>query len=325
MKHNTTKGKGHGHPWLVGIVGIIVAVMIYIHLPQLKEVSGFVLLFALAHLILACVVLISAYIITPQKLRYLLFEKRIMKKMEGKLYFGWSHGWMSMFWVVGLVFLMAAVWVYVYNPSLVWFSLILLLLSENLFVGNFVLRASKKDKYMTLPMVTLSHKEDALIMDVGCGSGRTSIELAKHLKGIRIIALDRFDSDYIENGGRTLFERNIKIAGIENRVEILQGDVTEIPMEEGKVDGAISTYMMDHLGKFKLDALKEIRRVLKPGGRFLLVVFVPGWVTFSVFNVGCFHLTSVKGWKKLFAESGLELKSEGVLNFGVYFLLEKIK
>ena len=178
---------------------------------------------------------------------------------------------------------------------------------------------------MTLPMVDLMANPEGNVLDVGCGSGRTTLELAKVMQKIRITALDRFDSDYIENGGRALFERNIRIAGIENRVEILPCDVTEIPSANDTYDAAISTYMMDHLGKNKLVALKETYRVLKPGSRFLLVVFVPGWATFSVFNLACLSLTNEKGWKKLFGQSGFELKAEGVINAGVYFLIEKSK
>lgn len=323
MKNSEKKGKGHGHPWIVGVLGLAVAVAIYIHLPMLKGVSAFVFLFALGHLILAGTVLISAYIISPQKLKYILFEKRLMRRMEGKYYFGWSFGWMNMFWLGGSVFLMATVWVYVFNPSLVWLSFLLFLITLNLFAGNYMLRSSKKDDYMTLPFVDLLKTDRDLILDAGCGSGRTTLQLSKVMKNSRIVAYDRFDSDYIENGGRTLLERNLKIAGIQNRVDIRQGDITAISFDAGTFDSAISSYMMDHLGKYKLDGLKEINRVLKPGGRFLLIVFVPGVATFSVFNLFCLTLTSRKGWRKLFEQSNFVLKEEGTINTGVYFLIEK--
>jgi len=80
---------------------------------------------------------------------------------------------------------------------------------------------------------------------------------------------------------------------------------------------------MDHLGKYKLDGLKEINRVLKPGGRFLLIVFVPGPATFSVFNLFCLSLTNRKGWRELFGKSNFTIKEEGAINTGVYFLVEK--
>ena len=323
MQTSEKKGKGHGHPWIVGVAGIVVAVVISIHLPQLKVLSNMVFLFALAHVIVGCTLLISAYFISPPRLKYLLFEKRQLRKLEGKYYFGWSYGWMNMFWMIGTVFLMGTVWVYCYDHTLVWLSLILFLIALNLFAGNYLLRTSKKNEYMTLPFVDLFRTDSDLILDAGCGAGRTTLELAKVMKNGKIIAYDRFDADYIENGGQSLLERNLKIAGIRDKVEIKKGDITAIPDNDDTFDSAISSYMMDHLGKYKLDGLKEINRVLKPGGKFLLIVFVPGVATFSVFNLFCFSLTSRKGWRQLFGQSNFSLIEEGVINTGIYFLIEK--
>jgi len=325
MEKKKSKGKGHGHPWIVGILGIIVAIAIYIHLPMLKMVSGFIFLFALAHVIIALVLVISAYLISPKKLLYNLFEKNKLKKMEGKYYFGWSFGWMNMFWIGGLVFVLASVWIYIYDPSMIWLSLILFLVSLNLFAGNFTLRASKNNDYMTLPFVDLFPSENNVVLDAGCGSGRTTLALAKVMKNGKIVSFDRFDSDYIENGGKALIERNIKVAGISEKVELAEGDITEMTFADNTFDAAISSYMMDHLGKYKLKGLEEINRTLKPGGRFLLIVFVPGYATFSVFNVMCFSLTTRKGWKELFKQSNFDLIEEGVINSGVYFLIENSK
>ncbi len=323
MKTTGKKGKGHGHPWIVGILGIVVAVVLYLHLPNLKGVSAAILLLALAHLAIAGVLLISAYFISPKKLRFLLFEKRKMRKLEGKYYFGWSFGWMNMFWMGAVVFTIGAVWVYFYNPQMIWLSLILFLISLNLWAGNFTLRASKMQDYMTLPFVDLFPNGSAQVLDAGCGSGRTSIGIGKLMKEGSITALDRFDSDYIENGGRALLERNLKIAGLDKKVNIMEGDITELQCADNTFDAAISSFMLDHLGKYKLDALREIYRTLKPGSRFLLIVFVPGYATFSVFNLMCLTLTSRKGWRNLFRESNFVLKEEGALNSGVYFLVEK--
>jgi len=49
----------------------------------------------------------------------------------------------------------------------------------------------------------------------------------------------------------------------------------------------------------KRAGLAEIHRVLKPGGRFLMVVWVPGWATFSLANLFCLFLTSKAGWRTL--------------------------
>jgi SAM-dependent methyltransferase len=323
MKSTEKKGKGHGHPWIAGIVGIILALVLYIHLPKLKIVSGAVLLFALAHLIIAGLVLISAYLVSPQKLIYLLFEKRKLQKMEGIYYFGWSFGWMNLFWMTASVLLIASVWVYLLDASLIWLSLTFLLISLNLLAGNFILRSSKRDDYMTLPYVDLFPNGSAKVLDAGCGAGRTTLALMKVIKSGSVTALDRFDSDYIDNGGMTLLERNLKIAGIDGRVQICRGDVTEMQFDGESFDGAVSSFMVDHLGKYKIDALREINRVLKPGGRFLLIVFIPNYATFSVMNVFCFSLTSRKKWRELFGETNFIIKDEGIINSAAYFLIEK--
>jgi SAM-dependent methyltransferase len=317
------KGKGHGHPWKIGVVGILIAAVLYYYLPEYKGTSNVVAIFALAHLLIGGVVLISAYIITPERLRYILFEKRLLKKNEGKLYFGWSMGWMNLFWVVGLVFLISSCYVYLLDSSLIWLSILLFLFSVNLFIGNIVLRNSKKNDFLTLPYVDLLKSENDIILDAGCGSGRTSIALGKVMKNSKIIALDRFDADYIENGGKDLLKRNLAIAGIQDKVEITQGDVTELNFKDNYFDSAISSYMFDHLGKHKLTALNEVSRVLKPDGKFLLIIFVPNWATFAVFNALSFTLTSRNQWKKLFKQVNLQVLDEGAINGGVYYLLQK--
>jgi SAM-dependent methyltransferase len=323
MKTQSKRGSGHGHPWVIGIIGFIIAIALYIHLPNLRVISGTVMLFSLAHLVIAGIIIISAYMALPQKLIYLLFEKPGLSKMKDKFYFGWSYGWMNMFWIGGCVVLLSAFWVYLFNPQLLWVSLILFLISMNLWIGNFVLRASKKEEYMTLPYVDLFPHGNDNVLDAGCGSGRTTLALSKVMKSGTISALDRFDSDYIENGGRMLFERNIGIAGIMERVKIYPGDVTAMEFRNEHFDAAISSFMVDHLGKYKSDALREINRVLKPGGRFLLIVFVPNYATFSVMNVMSFRLTSRKGWRDKFRQTGFALVDEGTINGAAYFLVEK--
>ncbi|MFH1054619.1 MAG: class I SAM-dependent methyltransferase [Candidatus Altiarchaeota archaeon] len=200
----------------------------------------------------------------------------------------------------------------------------LLIISIHLFAGNFIWRASKSVDYLTLPFTDLFSSDEDYTLDACCGSGRTTIALSKVLKKGRIVAFDRFDASYIKGGGMKLFEDNIKLAGIQDRVEIVKGDVTDIHLKDGTFDSAVSTYALDHLTN-KATALKELNRVLKPGGRFLLVVFVPNIYTFLVANMLCLHLTSRKEWRQLFSETGFETIDEGAINVGAYFLARKKK
>jgi ubiquinone/menaquinone biosynthesis C-methylase UbiE len=93
--------------------------------------------------------------------------------------------------------------------------------------------------------------------------------------------------------------------------------------EDGKFDAAVSSFMMDHMGEQKICALSEINRVLKPEGKFLLVVMVPGFFTFSIANFLCLVFISRKRWRKLFEECNFKLLDEGDFSGAAYFLAEK--
>ena len=161
------------------------------------------------------------------------------------------------------------------------------------------------------------------VLDAGCGAGRTTIALSRTNSEISIVAFDRFDAEYIEDGGKALLRNNLELAGIDARVIIEQGDITAMPFDENDFDAAVSAYMFDHLGENKLPALKEMHRVLKPGGRFLLILVVQGYSSFALANVMNLFFETRNDWKRSFEQSGFMLVDEGDINFGAYFLIEK--
>ena len=243
---------------------------------------------------------------------------------KGTVDFGWSPIHTHIYLAGGIICLLIGLWVYLSYPHLIFIPLLMLLLSINIFFGYYIHLSIRKPEYMTLPFVDLFTSENDLILDIGCGAGRTTLALGKVMKNRRIVAFDRFDASYIEGGGRALLEQNLKIAGISDKADIVQGDATQLEFEDGKFDAAISTYALDHTGKHKLAILKEVNRVLKPKGRFLLVVVVPSLSTFAVMNILCLILTSKRKWRELFKQSGFNIIDEGIINSGSYFLLEKI-
>lgn len=322
MHSNSAQSKsksGHSHTWLVGVLGIAVSITMFIVAPFLKTLAGIVFLFTLFHTIAAIILLFSTYTLIPAKIRSKFFKPRTYDDFD----FGWSLAWMNGFWIAGILVLTLSVLAYIQFPNIIAIPLVLFLTSLNLFTGNIVMRASKKKEYMTLPFVNLFSSANDRVLDAGCGAGRTTIALSKVLKNGTIVAFDLFDSDYIVDGGKSLLEKNIVLAKITDKVTIVKGDVTKMEFKDNSFDAAVSTYMIDHLGKYKLDALREIQRVLKKGGKFLLIVFVPSWQTFAFLNILFLSLTSKKEWRKLFIKSNLILRDEGMINIGAYFLLEK--
>jgi ubiquinone/menaquinone biosynthesis C-methylase UbiE len=139
----------------------------------------------------------------------------------------------------------------------------------------------------------------------------------------KIVAFDRFDADYIEDGGTELLKKNIQFAGIEQQVSIEKGDITATPFTDNKFDAIISSYMFDHLGPQKQKALMESYRILKPGGRFLLIIAIRSYSTFGIANFLSLLFPSRSTWKKWIEQAGFKMVCDGKINEGAYFCFEK--
>lgn len=308
----------HSHMWLVGVLGIAAGLMLMVYVPSLAAVSRIVVLVAGFHLIGAVVLGAALYATWGGKRRR--ERSRGGNAASREFDFGWAPAWALAPWIGFLVAASTSVVVQVVAPDWWPLSLALALLAASFFAGTRFTRSSARRDGVVLPMVDLLQGRDDAVLDAGCGAGRTAIAVGRIVRNGRIVALDRFDSDYIAGGGRALLQRNIELAGLTDRVDIQQGDLTALPFPDQTFDSAVSAHAIDHLGRQKARGLQEILRVLKPGGRFLLVVWVPGWTMFAVANLLSFFLTPQRSWRRMASEAGFELLDEG--NFGgVWFLL----
>lgn len=104
-------------------------------------------------------------------------------------------------------------------------------------------------------------------LDVACGTGRGTVGLAQAVGSIgRVDALDLSES--------MLEQARIKMEkrGLRGRVHFRQGNARELPYPEAAFDVLYNGYMFDliPLDGF-LPILREFARVLKPGGKLVLV------------------------------------------------------
>jgi len=98
-------------------------------------------------------------------------------------------------------------------------------------------------------------------LDIGCGIGSVIGELAHtgaHLTGVTIA------ENEVEIGNAS-FEKK----GISETCKLVEGDCNKIPFEDESFDCAYAIYSLKYFVDLE-PVLKEITRVLKPGGRFVV-------------------------------------------------------
>lgn len=103
---------------------------------------------------------------------------------------------------------------------------------------------------------------DQHFLDVGCGTGRASIKLARQ-KGCRLTGIN-VSSSQVEAANRRAAQ-----AGLSGRVTFEVADAMAMPFADHSYDGAWAFESMLHMPRLA-DAAAEVRRVLKPGARFVI-------------------------------------------------------
>ena len=235
--------------------------------------------------------------------------------------FLWSHGHALL--AGGLVLLaFILVWAGVTGIVIAWIAILAVWAWVGYLMMRLVFRAHMP---MSLPTDRFLSEDDGDVIDLGCGSGRTSIMVGQARPGVRITGLDNFSAKYIRDHGEQRLFDNLQIAGIEDRVTLQRGDMLDLPFEDGSFDGAVSSYALDHLKGAIPRALIEARRVLRPDGQFLLMVILPDlYMNIAYPGLVGLAFPSRRRWHEMFAQVGFEIVEEAAPPGGGWFLLRRV-
>jgi ubiquinone/menaquinone biosynthesis C-methylase UbiE len=99
------------------------------------------------------------------------------------------------------------------------------------------------------------------VLEVGCGTGTLLLELKRAQPAVEVTGLDP------DPKALALARRKAERAGVSIALDEGFGDA--LPYGDGTFDVVASSFMYHHLkAEEKAGMLREVRRVLKPGGRF---------------------------------------------------------
>lgn len=105
------------------------------------------------------------------------------------------------------------------------------------------------------------------ILDIGCGTGTLGVTLKRALSDVQVVGLDP--------DPKALRRARLKAKRVAVPVQFDEGFADELPYKEASFDRVFSSFMFHHLEEHeRVRMLREVLRVLKPGGLFHLLDFV---------------------------------------------------
>ena len=133
--------------------------------------------------------------------------------------------------------------------------------------GSFEFYADvERQRYALEPhipeVVGFSTHRNRRVLEVGCGIGTDGVRLAR--AGARYVGVDR------EASALALAERRFELEELPADFQVAAA--TSLPFDDASFDVVYSHGVIHHIDR-TLDAMSEMRRVLRPGGELLVMVY----------------------------------------------------
>jgi demethylmenaquinone methyltransferase/2-methoxy-6-polyprenyl-1,4-benzoquinol methylase len=134
---------------------------------------------------------------------------------------------------------------------------------------NHVITLGLDKRWRRLAALAVLESKPPRVLDIGCGTGDLTINTARlAAKGTEIIGLD-YSTPMLEKA-----RQKANLAGISQRVRFIEGDADRLPFPDASFNCAAISFAFRNLTYKNPVAsahLAEVLRVLKPGGRYVIV------------------------------------------------------
>jgi len=180
--------------------------------------------------------------------------------------------------VIGIAILLTSLAYPVWALILCW-CLVVILFMVGILWYLFMGFASTPKKIDLLQRDFLEHLERiwdgrGKVLDIGTGSGRAAIEIARHFPEARVVGMDLWSKGWRFFGvARAQAENNARIENVSDRCVFQQGNALDMPFEDGEFQLVVSSFVFHEIGGIpdRTELFKEAIRVVAPGGIFMIL------------------------------------------------------
>jgi ubiquinone/menaquinone biosynthesis C-methylase UbiE len=144
------------------------------------------------------------------------------------------------------------------------------------------------------------------ILEIGPGTGYYTFDMAEWVRAEGTVEIFDLQQEFLDHVMRAAAKRGI------GNVSPTQGDATELPYEDASIDAVVLTAVLGEIPD-PAAALKEIHRVLRPGGRL---------VVGELF--GDPHFTTLASLRRQAGEAGLAYQRHSGNWFGYFAKLTPV-
>lgn len=228
---------------------------------------------------------------------------KILAKSPKPHYGYYGLGYFSFFAI--LIILIGIVLTWVWLPLGIVIMALAVILILNYSVSMYLLDQSKSLD----PSPILEFEGDEMVLDVGCGLGKMTVGIAKQLKTGKVIGIDVWSKAEIPGNSAERAAENARIEGVADRTTFKAGNVLAIPFNNESFDVVTSVSVINNLhnDEDKLKAFREICRVLRSEGTFLLMEPLRDLQGAFVFTPFFIWMASPKEkWIKLLKNAGFQ-------------------
>lgn len=162
------------------------------------------------------------------------------------------------------------------------------------------------------------------LIDIGCGTGSLLIPAKLKYPKSRIVGIDP-DQIVLDIASKKISKNNVE-------VELIKAYGEKIPFESSTFDASVSVLVFHHVpAEIKKQIIKEVYRILKPKGRFLLADFGKPhnllWkilLKLAIFEEGKYIQDNLSGKIPIFLEEvGFKVKEISTRYRNIQFLLAR--